>query len=137
MFLLPVGSSTEFIHLCVHVDISLIHSIYGPENPPSISGLGTWLMAEKVRNPITAGTFLSVLTTLMCYSSPRRYYSLWRNTVLLKPVHVGHKYVSLVCLPKCSVRVKWNKTLSWVTMLLDTFCHNSKVIMQGRKTSKL
>lgn len=41
----------------------------GPENPQRVSNLGTYLMAEKVKNPIITGTHLfalSVTLSLMC-----------------------------------------------------------------------
>ena len=69
-------------------------------------------------------TFLFVLATFDVLLSTRGHSSLERNTVLLRPVHIEHKYVSLVHLlvqrlPKClnSESQVEDQTLPWVIML--------------------
>lgn len=79
--LLHVESTIELIWLCVHAQVcrclmSSIQNIYCEKKQPvilqSISDLGTWLMADKMRNPVIVGTyffFCLLLLTLTCYCS--------------------------------------------------------------------
>lgn len=153
----------ELICLCVHAEVChcLIYSIQDiyceknrPEIPQSISDLGIWLMADKMRNPIIVGTnlfFLFVIINFDVLLLTRCHFSLGINTVfvlfffqgrvrtqsvLLKPVYVGSKYEVVVhllvqWLPNClnnEVQIE-EQTTYWFIMLWKIFHCNSELIL--------
>lgn len=84
-------------------------------------------MADKMRNPIIVGTnlfFLFVIINFDVLQLTRCHFSLGKNTVLLRSMHVGSKYEVLVhllvqWLPNClnnEVQIE-EQTTYWFIML--------------------